>query len=635
MATHLVYSALRDNALNFRLVKLHPATDFSDTLRIDVEEHPRASAPPYEALSYARGVNDAGGFVSVSNCKVAVSETVETALRYLRLASAPRRLWIDQLCINQADDGEKSHQVGQMHHIYAEAERAVVWLGPAVDGTEYLFSAIRETAALIVQEDLETLEKMYRPSYDDDAGRARIERISEVFEDFSARYYWTRLWIFQEFIVARHVAIICGEHSIDANEFANFFPVEFPSEQTVRMDGHDGDISPEDAEQLRLRNEAAVAASNASIDLRGSIYKAYHTPTSSYVKTLVIQRSICWDADIPGKWPVYTDVFARQKGRLFDVMRVAQVPYSDHNFRGATDERDRVFAMLNLATDRDRFPEFPDYNMTAAQVYFIIAQRLLELGYHNMLAYNQFPKHMASLPSWVPDWSGSISAPMSYDASDYRTGLADNNVLRVSFPRDGVLEIEGFCFDVIEEVGPLWQPDWMADEINHAAVAGFLGWLEALYSRSQQEDPAQATVRAASLTLAVITWARGDEDGDKLVEWADHVRNAAAEGQEGDMTSTSDETANGPCGRFLCEDMRTKTPRRPCLTASGHVGFSVPQVQPGDELCGFSGTNIPHVLRATGNGECVFVGDAYVEEGMEGEFFKEAGDEAKRSFLLV
>ncbi|KAH7369228.1 heterokaryon incompatibility protein-domain-containing protein [Plectosphaerella cucumerina] len=635
MATPLVHSALSDNALDFRIVKLHPATDFSDTPRIDVEERPRASAPPYEALSYAWGTNDTGGFVLVSNRKVAVSETVETALRHLRLASAPRLLWIDQLCINQADDREKTHQVGQMHHVYAEAERAVVWLGPAVDETEYLFSAIRETAALIAREDLETLHKMYRPSYDDDAGRARIERISEAFEEFSARYYWSRLWIFQEFIVARHVAIVCGEHSIDASEFFNFFPVTFPSEKVPVMSSREGDISAEDAEQLRLRHDAAAAFSEASVELRGSIFIVFYTPTSDYVMTLVLQRSIWWNPDAPLDGPVDGDVLASRKRPLFEVMRMAQVPYSDLNFRGATDERDRIFAMLNLAADRDRFPEFPDYSMTAAQAYTVTAQRLLELGYHSLLAFNQFPKRMATLPSWVPDWSGSITEPMSFPISDYCADLVDDNIWCVSLPKDGVLKIDGFSIDIIQEVGSVWHSNWSADEIDHAAVAAFLDWLEAVYNRPQQGDPAQATLRASWLTLAFVRWSRCDGDDEMLVEWADHIRNAAAEEQEGDMTATSDETANGPCGNWLCYDMRIKTSRRPFLTAKGHIGFSVPQVQAGDELCGFSGTNIPHVLRGVGNGEYVFVGDAYVEEGMEGELFEEAGEEAKRSFLLI
>ncbi|KAK7184861.1 eukaryotic translation initiation factor [Paraphaeosphaeria sporulosa] len=37
-------------------------------------------------------------------------------------------LWVDQICINQSNDQEKTHQVRMMPEIYAKADKAIVWL---------------------------------------------------------------------------------------------------------------------------------------------------------------------------------------------------------------------------------------------------------------------------------------------------------------------------------------------------------------------------------------------------------------------------------------------------------------------------------------------------------------------------
>ncbi|KAK8005975.1 hypothetical protein PG991_012272, partial [Apiospora marii] len=47
----------------------------------------------------------------------------------IRLLRLKRYFWIDALCIDQANDREKGHQVGQMKDVYEKAERVIIWLG--------------------------------------------------------------------------------------------------------------------------------------------------------------------------------------------------------------------------------------------------------------------------------------------------------------------------------------------------------------------------------------------------------------------------------------------------------------------------------------------------------------------------
>lgn len=39
-------------------------------------------------------------------------------------------MWIDAICINQADIPERNHVVGHMKNIYERADRILAWLGP-------------------------------------------------------------------------------------------------------------------------------------------------------------------------------------------------------------------------------------------------------------------------------------------------------------------------------------------------------------------------------------------------------------------------------------------------------------------------------------------------------------------------
>lgn len=51
-------------------------------------------------------------------------------------------LWIDAVCINQADEVEKSWQVQQMWTIYNSTEYMATWLGNAADNSDLLMDQI-------------------------------------------------------------------------------------------------------------------------------------------------------------------------------------------------------------------------------------------------------------------------------------------------------------------------------------------------------------------------------------------------------------------------------------------------------------------------------------------------------------
>jgi hypothetical protein len=80
------------------------------------------------------------------------------------------QFWIDAICINQADDIEKSWQVQQMWAVYHEAQYVAAWLGLAADDNDLVLAQITDVAKMLVRDiggspSLERLQKLvnWRP----------------------------------------------------------------------------------------------------------------------------------------------------------------------------------------------------------------------------------------------------------------------------------------------------------------------------------------------------------------------------------------------------------------------------------------------------------------------------------------
>lgn len=87
----------------------------------------------YEALSYVWDSELPSQSITLNGHAFLVTGNLHAALWHLRDRQLERVLWVDALCINQADSGEKERQLPLMRTIYAQAARVVVWLGPPLD----------------------------------------------------------------------------------------------------------------------------------------------------------------------------------------------------------------------------------------------------------------------------------------------------------------------------------------------------------------------------------------------------------------------------------------------------------------------------------------------------------------------
>jgi len=93
------------------------------------------ASPAYAALSYVWGDETVHEDIVVNGQRKSVTYNLSRALREFE-NYGPHIVWIDALCINQADDVEKSHQVAIMGDIYRSAEIVKIWLGEIPSGID-------------------------------------------------------------------------------------------------------------------------------------------------------------------------------------------------------------------------------------------------------------------------------------------------------------------------------------------------------------------------------------------------------------------------------------------------------------------------------------------------------------------
>jgi hypothetical protein len=88
------------------------------------------AAPEFEAISYVWGLSIFDRCLSLHDMSVLyVTESLAEALPCLSQLSKTKRLWIDQICIDQGNISERNQQVRIMGQIYEQAMYTLIWNG--------------------------------------------------------------------------------------------------------------------------------------------------------------------------------------------------------------------------------------------------------------------------------------------------------------------------------------------------------------------------------------------------------------------------------------------------------------------------------------------------------------------------
>lgn len=91
------------------------------------------SPPQYETISYCWGDATLRAQMKINGHIADVTLSSHEAIRRMRLRDIERRLWIDAICINQADLGERGSQVASMGRIHRHGTGNLIYLGGQED----------------------------------------------------------------------------------------------------------------------------------------------------------------------------------------------------------------------------------------------------------------------------------------------------------------------------------------------------------------------------------------------------------------------------------------------------------------------------------------------------------------------
>lgn len=250
-STEYQYSPLH-NSTSIRLVKiLDPSLDEPPCCYIT--EADLNAQPTFLALSYtwgSAGVEATKRGVTAERCKIILcqgkiirisenlSDFINDIVRFHRNLCGIN-LWIDAICINQADTTERSQQVQLMGDIYTQADTVIIWLGKE-ENTSHLaiefLNAIADSdlpfppAADILIEGRQPLNQ-----YLGELADSEDHWIS--WELMMRRTWFSRTWILQEFCLAADATFLCGQHSIDVDRLAkaSSIALHHPSSQLSRF----------------------------------------------------------------------------------------------------------------------------------------------------------------------------------------------------------------------------------------------------------------------------------------------------------------------------------------------------------------------------------------------------------------
>ncbi|KAF6820886.1 heterokaryon incompatibility protein [Colletotrichum plurivorum] len=609
----IAYRGLNAATHEFRLLYLKPfppegssaETATEDLVKGELQHYRLSKTPSFVALSYCWGQAFTQNPIVIDGTIQKCGVNGELALRHLRRQEGVY-VWIDQLCINQNDNAEKSHQVQMMRDIYVAATRVAVWMGLPADDSDLFLPHVRIMAALVRDEKYVEVIRAH-------ADISFLQKMSHAFRAFCGRQYWTRLWIIQEFAVARDLDILCGKASISYADLKEF--LLFVSQTYLHFP--------------KIQATLDMAVMMALMEM----IRGFKSPATSYLEGVFTRRRryqtrhVEPSTNATDATPGYSDELMASKGEsLFAVLVTTMVLEMDYNHTQATDPRDRVFAVMHFADDVGEFEGLPNYSLSCEDVYHNVARRILMQGNIDLLSYCQFPRD-AALASWAPDWRMGVKKPCVGDPWHSKFSASGDSIKKqdVAAPDAKTIKLRGVVVDVVKETGNVWDPDWVS-ELDCKAAMAYIDEIETLCTTSQRfadKIKEQDFKEVMRVCIADKGNYREPERQQGLLEgfvqsvlW---MKKKVSE-QDPDAALGIQMADSMGIGHWYASAIKCLHSRRPVVSETGYVGLAQMHALPGDKIVIFLGGKTPYVVRELGEGSFELVGEAYVHGIMYGEF---------------
>lgn len=212
------YDRLDHATKQIRLLKLRRWRGRTDIIKCDIETFEIGKAPPFRALSYEWGPPDSLRQIEVNGALFDIRENLWAFLDMYRTQSQNRGyIWIDQVCINQANLKERNRQVRLMGHIYVKATAVVVWLGNSTDPRlSHISQQLAATWGHSEYASLRAIRDGEEP-YRCWSRRCLVcgkDDLHLTLGALTSLSYWRRLWIVQELALANEIKIYLGRQLI-------------------------------------------------------------------------------------------------------------------------------------------------------------------------------------------------------------------------------------------------------------------------------------------------------------------------------------------------------------------------------------------------------------------------------------
>lgn len=554
----------------------------------------------FEALSYTWGHGDKTGVLRVhhkekgavsgiGNASLHLTANLSVALSRLRHPDTVRTIWIDQICINQADPDEKSIQVPLISRVYETAERVIVWLGEEDEDTALAFQDLEITPIELqqVRDRVLSLHAGRQLAESEEqrmiAAHWPIVKIATGAWAASAslfkREFFQRVWVIQEVVLGREVIVKCGSHSASWDNLATV--------STLHQHIHHA---------LEKAPDTISIISSARRDYQG-------------------------------------------QGRGMDL---AQAMFNSHFYK-ATDQRDKIYGTLGLL-DISTISDLPiSYTSTVEDVYRETVLLFIQHSSSLDILSSIVGPGGAGLPSWVPDCrieshvrhriTPSIRSPRFQSSLMGPSGFGisrDRNQLFVTGLVLAQVDVVGDVHTQAGETGPTWttmrkaEAAWMKMAHQAAQVRktpGFpLNYHRLICASDDVAVPGSANCERDMEAFDVWSWWLNRNSDEELPYAGKH-------GIADVFSELSTRIVMGCAGRRIL------------LTPEKLLALGPQTAEVGDAICWLHGCSVPLVLRMVqkelqvGDVFWEVVGACYLQGFMSGPL--EYDSTEVRRFVLV
>jgi hypothetical protein len=602
-----VYQPLEASLPLVRILILEAGV-WESPIRCDLRTECLDDQPAYDALSYVWG--DASIVKPISLCghEHLATANLETALRHLRQKDAERILWVDALSVNQADLKEREQQVKLMTRIYTQARIVIGWTGEASEDSDEAVGLIKNLGEFALNyedslfgDDEEIMIPLQGSAqtaadYIEDLGFPSRSQNWNALWRFLQRPFWTRVWIIQELAVRGVLRkssgmLVCGFASVERK----YYDCACALILLIILYGN-------------CSRHGAIDEPLLSMLVFG------HPPGLTMSQTL----SACNLSD--------------DNKPLFHLIRVTQ------KFQ-AKDPRDKVYALLGLATEGDRgFP--PDYTITVRQVLVNLVKFLIAKDRDlAILAGNRSGPNLLG-PSWTPD---IVNEPR--DLSAMVTGdpfmAGGKTQPEISFTEgDQVMVAQGiYITDLKEVVGPLLPVlklpgdtgATIADIAKSQGVDEVFQRLAILYRDCVSKEDFWRTLVMDRGRAGFIEVCPAPDEFEHMAQviFEDKSVPASSNPELSDLERKQLFTAP-----FVASIQKSLTHR--CFftaTTGNYMGIGPCYSKPDDIAVILYGCNVALILRPLGS-RFELIGDAYVHGIMNGELVENTVDKGTRMFEM-